>query len=65
VSFTKARSKLANAVKDGADPATVGDLRRDMRAEKLAETIQKTVATWPPLTPEQRDRLASLLRGGA
>ncbi|MFX4286288.1 hypothetical protein ACQBJO_12930 [Janibacter sp. G349] len=40
------------------------DLRRDHAAEKLAEHIAKVVATAPPLTVEQRDRLASLLRGG-
>lgn len=40
------------------------DLRRELKAETLAEHIAKTVAAWPPLLPEQRDRLALLLRGG-
>lgn len=40
------------------------DLRRDHAAEKLAEYIAKTVADAPPLTPEQRDRLTALLKGG-
>jgi hypothetical protein len=35
-----------------------------MRAERLADVIRKAVAEAPPLTPEQRDRLALLLRGG-
>lgn len=30
----------------------------------LAEHIQRVVAEAPPLTDEQRDRLAGLLRGG-
>ena len=41
------------------------DLRRELKAATLAEHITKTVAEWPPLTPDQRDRLAVLLRGGA
>lgn len=40
------------------------ELRRDYIAEKLAEHIAKTVAEAPPLTTQQRDRLAGLLRGG-
>jgi hypothetical protein len=39
-----------------------GDLRRDMRAAKLAEHIKKVVASAPPLTDDQRARLSSLLR---
>lgn len=41
------------------------DARRNLRAAKLAEHIARVVAEAPPLTPEQRDRLAILLRGGA
>lgn len=40
------------------------ELRRDYTAERLAEHIAKVVAEAPPLTAEQRDRLAGLLRGG-
>jgi len=43
----------------------IAEARRDLRAERLADRIAQDVATWPPLTPEQRDRLAVLLRGGA
>lgn len=41
------------------------DLRRDHAAAKLADYITKVVHSAPPLTAEQRDRLAVLLRGGA
>lgn len=41
------------------------DARRDLRAERLAEAIESTVADWPPLTDEQVQRLRGLLRGGA
>lgn len=40
------------------------DLRRQLKAEQLADYIKRTVDAAPPLTPEQRDRLALLLRGG-
>lgn len=38
------------------------DLRRDFAAEKLAEYIRKTVDSAPPLTDEQAERIAALLR---
>lgn len=42
----------------------ISDARRDLAAAKLADYITKTVDAAPPLTAEQRDRLAILLRGG-
>lgn len=36
---------------------------RDLRATKLAEHIRTVVDAMPPLTDEQRTRLASLLGG--
>ena len=38
-----------------------GELRRDMRAAKLAEHIRRVVDAAPPLTDDQRARLAVLL----
>jgi hypothetical protein len=35
-----------------------------MKAEYLADYIRRTVDAAPELTPEQRDRLALLLKGG-
>lgn len=40
----------------------VATLRRDYRALALEEHIAEVVAAAPPLTPEQRERLAALLR---
>lgn len=39
--------------------------RQALAAERLAEYIRKQVAVAPPLSAEQRDRLALLLRGDA
>ena len=39
--------------------------RHQLRVAKLEDHIAKVVAEAPPLTDEQRDRLAVLLRGGA
>lgn len=36
--------------------------RRSLKTERLSEHIRRTVDAAPPLTPEQRDRLALLLR---
>ena len=30
--------------------------------EEWADRVKKAVESWPPLTPEQRDRLAAILR---
>ncbi|WP_350002557.1 hypothetical protein [Pseudarthrobacter sp. WHRI 8279] len=34
------------------------------RAVPMAEYVRKLVETWPPLTPEQSERIAVLLRLG-
>ena len=52
------RSRSAN------DPELL-QARRELREAMLAEHIAKAVAEAPPLTHEQRDRLATLLRGDA
>jgi len=38
------------------------DLAREYAAEKIADYITRTVAAAPPLTDEQRARIAALLR---
>lgn len=40
------------------------ELARDYAAAKLADYITRTVEAAPALTEAQRDRLATLLRGG-
>lgn len=63
-----ARSRLGVACKLGT-PADVSEARRDLAAAKLADYIKRTVDQAPPLTDEQRERIAALLRptaiGGA
>ncbi len=49
----------------GEPPASLQDARRVLAEEKFREYIERTVASAPPLTAEQLDRLRVLLRGGA
>jgi acyl-CoA reductase-like NAD-dependent aldehyde dehydrogenase len=63
VSWTHTRSKIAHTKR--RDPsADVTELVRQMRAEKLEDYIKRTVDQAPPLTAEQRARLAGILAGG-
>lgn len=41
------------------------EARRDLAAARAEDYIRKLVDTFPPLSDEQRDRLALLLRGAA
>ena len=45
----------------GPDHPSLDDARRDLRAAKAAAYIRALVDSAPPLTEEQRARLASLL----
>lgn len=38
--------------------------RQELAAANIAAYVEKVVASAPPLTDEQRDRLTNLLRGG-
>lgn len=53
--------RTLNKTGDPADAARVEQLRRDYAAESLAEHIRQVVDSAPPLTAEQRTRLAGLL----
>jgi len=71
MSLPSGRAAVARAerrAKATGDPADV-DAAREARSRyaeaKLADAIRKSVEAAPPLTPEQRDRLSALLRGGA
>jgi hypothetical protein len=58
-----ARAHLAKAVqKHGNDAAEASEARRDFNAARLDDYIRETLAKAPPLTDEQRARLAELLR---
>ncbi len=63
--WTHHRARVASLSRDRQpdDPDLI-EARRDLHAARLAEHITKAVAGWPPLTVEQRDRLAVLLRPG-
>lgn len=54
------RGKLANASRHRPDEDHT-ELRRDLKASRLEEYIRRTVDEAPPLTYEQRERLAQLL----
>jgi len=54
------QAKHAAAVRWGKPNQT--ETARDLAAAKLADYIARVVDAAPPLTPEQRDRLALLLR---
>ncbi|OBK82133.1 hypothetical protein A5649_09765 [Mycolicibacter heraklionensis] len=45
-----------------ADDPDLIEARRNMRAERTAEYIKNVLAQRPPLTDQQRTRLAELLR---
>lgn len=59
------RSKQAElAAATRHHPERVDELRRDYAAAKLEDFVRRTVDAAPPLTDEQRARVARLLRGG-
>lgn len=58
-----ARARAAAMKRHAPDSPITKQLQTEFRAQRLAEHIQKIVDAAPPLTPEQRDRLALLLRG--
>lgn len=54
-----AKSRLGNATKHGT-PDEVLDARRDFKEAKIAAYVQRVLAEAPPLTDDQRARLAAL-----
>lgn len=65
MSWTAERARVASLSRSRTpDDPELLDARRNLRAERLALHIATVVAEAPPLTAEQRDRLAVLLRGG-
>lgn len=49
--------------KCGTDDPRLPALREQLKAAELEEHIKRAVESWPPLSTEQRERLANLLRG--
>jgi hypothetical protein len=57
------RGLLARKSKDlPAKHPELIELRRELRTKRLAEYIERVITEAPPLTDEQRCRLAELLR---
>lgn len=56
-----ARSQLGVATRR-ADPVAIDAARQALAAAKLEAYVAKVIAIAPPLSPEQRDRLALLFR---
>ena len=66
MTWTQERARVASLSRSRQpdDPALT-NARRALRAARAEEYVRKLVDTWPPLTDEQRDRLAVLLRPAA
>ena len=58
-----ARNRLGGHAR--ANPAAVDSARRDLTAAVLEQHIRRAVDAAPPLTAEQRERLALLLHPAA
>jgi hypothetical protein len=60
--LAKTRSRIAVAYRRNQVPEVIEEARRDLAAEKIANYVTKVLDAAPPLTDEQRARLAELLR---
>lgn len=60
-----ALSRCVAAGERSADDPDLLEAKRNLRAMRLEEHVAKAVAEAPPMTDEQRDRIAAILRGGA
>ncbi len=61
VFFERARvGALSRSRRD--DDAELVAARQNLKALKLEEYVRRVVSEAPPLTPEQRDRIAAILR---
>lgn len=63
--LASAHGTLAALKRHHPNSPDVEHATRDLAAAKLAAYVRKVVDAAPPLTPEQRDRIAVLLRGEA
>ena len=59
-----ARNRVATATRTG-DPASVRLARQNLAEAHVQAAIERVATDFPPLRPDQRDRLVILLRGGA
>jgi hypothetical protein len=66
VSWTHHRARVASLARDRKpDDPELLEARRTLREVRLADAIRETVDAAPPLTDEQRTRLALLLHNPA
>jgi hypothetical protein len=63
VASAKGRYLAANRYHPN-DRERIDDAGRELAAAKIEEYVERVVAQAPPLTPEERDRIALALRGG-
>lgn len=65
MSWTHERARIASLSRSRTpDDPELLEARRTLRAMRLEDHVREVVAQAPPLTPEQRDKIAALLRGG-
>lgn len=63
MSWTAERARVASLSRSRqADDPDLVNARTNLKAARLEDYIRRVVAEAPPLTPAQRDRLATLLR---
>ena len=60
-SWASERGRLAYLVQRNAPEAQIAEARRNFRALRLADHVEKWLAGDPPLNEEQRLRIAELL----
>jgi len=65
MSVGHARARLAAISRHRPGDPQIPTLRRELEIEVLAQRIRQTVDAAPPLSPEQRARLAVLLNPDA
>jgi hypothetical protein len=63
-SLKQMRTDIARASKRTGNPTSAASKRRDYAAAKLEDYIRRVVETAPPLTQDQRSRIAALVQGG-
>lgn len=62
ITTERARVAALTRSRDADDP-DLNEARRNLRAAKLAKHIERALQTAPPLTDDQRRRIARLLIG--
>jgi predicted O-methyltransferase YrrM len=55
------KARVAGLTKVGADPERINEARAALKAAGLEARIKRDVASWPPLSAEDRADLAVLL----